>query len=179
VKEVIKKKIAGKIDESKYGRTRAGALVSTVLDDDKLDAMTSRGLTAMTTDMRSRRHSFRATVVSFTIVLISWLLLLLLPQFIHYLVIAVSLITSKGGLILLLVPLVSMLFGVYSLFRLWFPDLENEEHEAGLMQSYQYQSDSHKAYKVWVVSSIAATLNTLGSAITYIYIMDEWQQFLR
>ena len=108
---------------------------------------------------------------------ISWLSVLLLPSVVSKLVLALALISSKGGLLLIAPAFGFTILGVHSLLRFWFPE-RNDAFDAGdVMQSYEYQSDSLLTWKLWVVSCGVGGINAILLVIAYLDMTGEWKQY--
>jgi hypothetical protein len=181
IKGLLLKKLSGKIGRSKFGGTRLGNAAQFVIDEDKRD---EEGFGVQSNefveDMAYRRYCLRVISVCLLGELAVWLLVLLLPGVVLNLVIVLGLIFSKGGLLLLALPLGFGLYGTYASFRLWVPDLENQKpSDTGVMQSFQYQANSLKVWRIWTISSGVGAVNAILITIAYFYINDQWQQFFR
>lgn len=60
----------------------------------------------------------------------------------------------------------ALVFGVgmwltYALFRLKFPDIEEQRLDAEVMGSFAYQSNSTKRWMVWLLSAVGGLVNLL------------------
>ena len=181
IKELLLKKLSRKIGDTRFGGTGLGNAAQFVIDEEKRDEM-GFGIDAneFAGDMAYRRYCLRVISVCFLGNLTVWLVVLLLPGVVLNLVLVMGLILSKGGSLLLALPLGFGLFGTYALFRLWFPDLESQKlSDTGIMQSFQYQANSLKIWRIWTISSGVGAVNGILIMIAYFYINDQWQQFFR
>ena len=152
IREYIGKKAAEKIDRSKYGDTKVGRITSTILDDERLENIHNDGLNAIGSDLNNPYLRYRMLAFAIAVNSISWLAVFLLPSVVSKLVLACSLIFSKGGLLLITPVFGFTMMGVYSVLRFWFPERNNFADAGDVMQSYGHQSDSLITWKLWVVS---------------------------
>ena len=97
IREYIGKKAAEKIDRSKYGDTKVGRITSTILDDERLENIHNDGLNAIGSDLNNPYLRYRMLAFAIAVNSISWLAVFLLPSAVSKLVLACSLIFSKGG----------------------------------------------------------------------------------
>lgn len=92
---------------------------------------------------------------------LTWLLVLLSPKTVLFLFELLAPISPKIN-ILFFIPLASGFISAYSVFRLIFPDVEDDRNLAlGMMASFDYQRRSGRRYAVWVLSMIVGVLNTI------------------
>jgi hypothetical protein len=77
-------------------------------------------------------------------------------------------------LLLLILPLGLGIWGTYALVRLKFPDLEEQKmSDSGLMKSFDYQSQSSKIWRIWMVSSVVGVVNTLLISFAFFYLTKQ------
>lgn len=70
--------------------------------------------------------------------------------------------TSKPVVIVLFVPFLAGFVFAYSVFRLKFPDMEdNKLLESDLMASLDYQNNSNKRWFLWIFSILAGLINVV------------------
>jgi hypothetical protein len=90
-----------------------------------------------------------------------WMIVLFTPDAIMFTAALIGGFSSKLRNVLFLIPVASGFMSAYSVFRMIFPDIENNRNLAtGLMASFEYQNNSGKRYAIWILSMIAGVLNT-------------------
>ena len=110
-------------------------------------------------DQRLRRRFFLLFAGLNTMI---WLLAVLAPNSINYIVWSIVSQSNKVGLAILGIPFAAALFSTYALLRMKFTALEdNKQLESHMMASYQYQADSTRRWFVWVGSAAAGAANVL------------------
>jgi hypothetical protein len=91
-----------------------------------------------------------------------WMIVLFASDTIMFAAAVIGAFSSKLRNALFLIPIASGFMSAYSVFRMIFPDIENNRNLApGLMSSFEYQNNSGKRYAVWVLSMIAGVLNAV------------------
>lgn len=70
-------------------------------------------------------------------------------------------LNDKISKIVLAVPLALGMAVTYSLLRLKFPDIEDQNLEAEVMGSFAYQANSTRRWMVWVFSTVGGILNVV------------------
>jgi hypothetical protein len=100
---------------------------------------------------------------------IVWLCVILFADFISEYFLRITDVNEKIAAIILGIPFGLGTFFVYSLFRLKFPDIEDQNAESDVMGSYNYQSHSAKRWHIWLVSIVGGVFNVLLLVIANIY----------
>ena len=109
--------------------------------------------------MSDRRTLLRFIWILGTINLLIWASVLIVPADVRQAFDTVSAMNRKfGGLVLAIIFGLGMWLS-YSLFRLKFPDIEEQQLDADIMGSFAYQSDSTKKYRVWLFSAVGGIVN--------------------
>lgn len=173
IREYLGKKAAETIDRSKYADTRIGRITSTILDEERLEDIGHDGLNSISADLNHPYLLYRNFAFALAVNAISWLSVFLLSSVVSKLVLALTLIFSKGGLLLVAPAFGFTMMGVYSLLRFWFPEQNDVADAGGVMQSYQHQSDSLVTWKLWVVSCGVGAINAILLIIAYLYMIGE------
>ena len=124
-------------------------------DDDKFAETVNTSVDAMS----DRRTLLRFIYILGTINLLIWASVLFVPAAVRDGFNRVWNVNQKISMIVL-----ALVFGVgmwlsYSLFRLKFPDIEEQRLDADIMGSFAYQSDSTKKYRVWMFSAVGGIVN--------------------
>ena len=95
IREYLGKKAAEAVDRSKYGDTRIGRISSTILDEERLENY--HGLHSIGSDLNDPYLRYRMLAFAIAVNAVSWLGVFLLPSFVSKLVLAFTLLFSKGG----------------------------------------------------------------------------------
>ena len=126
-------------------------------DDDHIAEMLSHGVEAMA----DRRTLLLFIWILSSINLLIWASVLIVPADIRDGFDRVWGMSQQiGGVFIALVFGVGMWLS-YALFRLKFPDIEEQRLDADVMGSFAYQSDSTKKYRVWLLSAIGGIVNVV------------------
>lgn len=171
IKERLGKKAADSIERSKYGQTKIGKISSTYLDEERSYSALSSVIDEMQHPYFRRRIYWIAGAINLT----SWVSVFFLHFLVSKVVLALALIFSKGGLLLIIPAFSSTLLAVYALFRGKFPETVRFHDESDVMQSYQQQSDSTLTWKIWVAACGLAAVNAILLTIVYLIMTGEWQ----
>lgn len=123
--------------------------------DDRVAEMLSDGVEAMS----DRRTLFLFISILGGINLLIWASVLIVPADVRDAFERVSNVNQKISAIVL-----ALIFGLgmwlsYALFRLKFPDIEEQRLDADVMGSFAYQSDSTKRFRVWLFSAVGGIVN--------------------
>lgn len=79
--------------------------------------------------------------------------------------------TSKQTLLLLGIPFILGIVSAYSIFRLKFPDIEeNKLLESDLMASISYEQNANKRWFIWIFSILFGLINILLVIFTAIFL---------
>ena len=101
-------------------------------------------------------------VLYFTLIfhVISWLFVLLFSNIGVFLVDKFGGFTAKPVFFALSIPFFLGFASVYSIFRLKFPDMEENKHlNSDLMASLAYQNNSNKRWLLWLCAILAGLFN--------------------
>ena len=80
---------------------------------------------------------------------------------------------SKQTLLLLGIPFILGIVSAYSIFRLKFPDIEeNKLLESDLMASIKYEQNANKRWFIWIFSILFGLINILLVIFTAIFLED-------
>ena len=126
--------------------------------DEEFAAFVNRAVGAM-----SDRHTLRLFLGVLAVAnSVTWLSVIIFPNDVIHAWSKVTNIDDKIGF-----AVMSILFGLgmwltYSLLRLKFPDIENQNFSPDVMATYAYQSHSTKRWWVWLFSVIGGVVNLLA-----------------
>lgn len=81
--------------------------------------------------------------------------------------------SDKAGIGVLLVPFFLGVFLTYSLCRLKFPDIEENNLQSEMMASYSYQARSMKRWYIWLFSICGGILNVVLLVLVNLYLNDQ------
>ena len=114
----------------------------------------------MIEDLRNRRFLFRFLYVCTAANFIIWLSVILFPNFVYESFSRVFNLSDKVGVAILGIPFGFGLYNAYCLFRLKFPDAEdNKDLQSDMMASFNYQAHSSKRWFIWLFSIIFGVIN--------------------
>jgi hypothetical protein len=112
--------------------------------------------------MSDRSTLFRFILIPLSINTLLWLTVIVSPGSVlsvlengfsiseKFLLIIMAFVVATGGWI------------TYSLLRLKFPTIEESRMESKVFGTFEYQSDSHKHYLIWLTSIAGGVLNLLA-----------------
>ena len=96
-----------------------------------------------------------------TLNLIIWAVCLIFPTEIKDALGRVHDLNNKLSMIVLGLPFSLGMTATYSLFRLKYPDIEEQDLDSDMMGSYNYQSHSQRRWLVWLFSTIGGVVNLI------------------
>lgn len=174
IRQLLEKKAAKRIAESRYGKTKAARISAAILDDERADALeTAASLTDDAQDSATKR---RAVMFCIAANAVSWFSVLVIPNVVSYLALFFDLIISKGSVLLLTPVLGFTMYGVFFVLRSWFPPVEKGSDTGGVMSSFEDGVDSLLTWKLWVASSAVGGVNAILLAAAYLWMTGEWQR---
>lgn len=176
IREYLGQKVAGKLDKSRFGATKAGKITAMVLDDDRLVDIGYDRLRSAESHPYPRR---RMPILAAGANAVSWLSVIILPFFVAKVVLLITLILPKGGMLLLAPTLGLTLFGVYSLLRVWFPERVYGPDDGVILQSYGRDLESLRTWKLWLVSSGVAGIDVILLWAAYLVRTGEYEYYER
>jgi hypothetical protein len=89
-----------------------------------------------------------------------WLLVLFFPSYVYNIVDYAAIISDKLRFGLIGIPLFFGTLFAYLLFRLKFPDIEDQILESDLMSTYSFQTNASTRWKIWIFSISVGVVNT-------------------
>jgi hypothetical protein len=119
------------------------------------------GLNRAVESLSDRRAIYRSLVVLGLSNLILWLGILIFPGTVRGAFERLIGLNGKIGVAALGIPLGIGLYFSYSLFRLKFPDIEEQNIESAPMGSFNYHTHSNKRWMIWFFSTVGGVLNLL------------------
>lgn len=139
-------------------------------DDDKVAENLSKGIE----NLADRRTLFFFLIFCGVSNAIIWLCVILFGEWIMEVFLRVADVNEKLSAIILGIPFGLGTFFVYSLFRLKFPDIEDQNAEFDVMGSYNYQNHSTKRRHIWLVSIVGGVFNVLLLVFADIYFSNDF-----
>ncbi len=130
-------------------------------NDEEADDRLAGNLNKVVDEMADRRSLIRFLLFCSFANLVIWLCVIIFPAAVRDSFVLVNGVSDKIGKATLAVPFGLGLFFAYSLFRLKFPDVEEQKPDSDLMASYHYQAHSLKRWWIWLFSVLAGILNVL------------------
>ena len=175
IREYFGKKAAETIDRSRFRDTKVGKISSLILDEERFDELGQSGFGSLDDNLDPPHVRYRMMAIAVAVNAISWLSVFLFPSAVARLVLVLSFVFSKGGILLVAPALGFTMIGLFSLLRIWFPDRPNTGETGDVMQSYGYQSNSLLTWKLWVVSCGVGGIDALLLVIAYLDMTGEWK----
>ena len=129
--------------------------------DDDGDSRAAENLTRGIEAMSDRRTLRLYTAILAGLNILIWAAVLLVPHDVRDAFDRVAGLNQKISVVVLGLVLGIGLFLAYSLLRLKFPDVEDQNLEADVMATYSYQSHSTFRWRVWLASTIFGVVNLL------------------
>jgi hypothetical protein len=126
-------------------------------DDSKIAA----GMNRVIEELSDRRTIYRVLIFLGICNVLLWIAVVIFPSNIRNLFETVIGASDKIGMALLGIPFGLGLYLTYSVFRLKFPDVEEQNIESAPMGSYGYHAHSNRRWMVWVFSVVGGILNVL------------------
>lgn len=144
-------------------------------DEEKEEETLANNLSQAVDNMADRQFLFRFLLFCGSVNLIVWFCVVAFPETVRDSFILVNEVSDKISKATLAVPFGLGLFFAYSLFRLKFPDIEEQNLANDLMASYHYQSQSLKRWWIWLFSVIAGVLNVLLLIFINIFLSADYK----
>lgn len=135
-------------------------------EDTEIARNFSKAVDSMADRMILRRFLLIGVLTNFLI----WSAVFLKPEMIYKGFSLVNTFSNKLSLGLLGIPLIFTTFTIYALFRLKFPDIEEQRLDSEIMSSHTYQINSAKRYIIWVCSFAVGIVNTILLIMADIYL---------
>lgn len=133
-------------------------------EDEKGDAKIARNFSNVVDSMANKWILLRFIWLGIVANFLIWVSVFLLPTTIYTGFGVIGKVSSKIMVGLLGIPLIFTTLTVYALFRLKFPDIEEQKLDSEIMSSVVYQSNSAKRF--WIrISSFAVGVTNTGLLI--------------
>jgi hypothetical protein len=88
-----------------------------------------------------------------------WFVVLVFPNYVYSAVNYATMVSDKLLWVIIGIPLWFSAWFVYCLFRLKFPDIDEETLDSEIMSSYSFQNNSTKHWKIWIASITFGVVN--------------------
>jgi hypothetical protein len=137
--------------------------------NEKFDADLSR----LVDGLSDRTSLFRFLWICIALNAVLWLCALLFHEFVNERYRQIFNISDKIGIGVLFIPLAAGFFIIYSLCRIKFPDIEENNLQSEMMASYNYQSQSLKRWYIWLFSILGGVLNVVLLFLVNLYLNDQ------
>lgn len=129
-------------------------------NSDKLDAFANTANELLGNIPTRKRIIFMLGLVCFFNLLL-WGSSLLFPTEINLAFEKVRNVSNKLANVVLAFPFFLGMFTTYCIFRLRFPDIEEQELDNDVLASYNYQAHSQKRWLVWLFSIVGGVANLI------------------
>lgn len=111
--------------------------------------------------MSDRRVLLRFLFVGAVLNVLIWLCVIIFPGDVREAFSRVNEASDKLSKVILALVFGLGMWVTYSLFRLKFPDIEEQRLDAEVMGSFAYQAHSSKRWMIWLFSVVGGVLNLL------------------
>jgi hypothetical protein len=115
---------------------------------------------------------YRFLWISIALDLLIWLCVVIFHEAVGEAYARVFNLSGKIGIVVLGFPLMFGFFISYSLCRLKFPDIEENDLQSEMMASYNYQRHSLKRWYIWLFSILGGILNVVLLFMVNLYLND-------
>jgi hypothetical protein len=136
--------------------------------NEKFDA----GLSRLVDGLSDRTSLFRFLWICIALNAVLWLFALFFHEFVNERYTQLLGVSDKIGIGVLFIPLALGFFITYSLCRIKFPDIEENNLQSEMMASYNYQSQSLKRWYIWLFSILGGVLNVVLLFLVNLYLND-------
>lgn len=130
-------------------------------ENEKEDPQIAQNFSKVVDSMADRNLLRRFRLIGFLTNCLVWSAVFLMPETIYKGFNLVNAFSNKLSLGLLGIPLIFTTFTIYGLFRLKFPDIEEQKLDSEMMSTFAYQANSAKRFWIWVGSFAVGIVNTL------------------
>jgi hypothetical protein len=141
--------------------------------DEKRNEQFDSGLTELVDVLSNRSSLFRFLWFCVALNLVLWLCVFIFHEFVNERYRQLFGASDKIGIGVLFIPLALGFFITYSLCRLKFPDIEENNLQSEMMASYNYQSHSLKRWYIWLFSILSGVLNVVLLFLVNLYLNDQ------
>jgi len=125
-------------------------------------------------DLGDRRLLLRYLWICLAGLVAAWLSVMAIPNLVYQCFSLIFDLSDKLGIAALGLPFGLGLFTAYCLFRLKFPDIEdNKNLDSEIMASFNYQSDSTKRWFIWLFSILFGVINVILLILTTLFLSDQ------
>lgn len=132
----------------------------TLEKEDSDDQFAAR-ISAQVAAMSDRKLLLRYVLVLGTVNLLIWLSVLIFSGGVRDGFTRVWDVNNKIAMVVLAIVFGAGMWLTYALFRLKFPDIEEQRLDAEVMGSFAYQSNSTRRWMVWLLSAVGGLVNLL------------------
>lgn len=140
---------------------------------EKENAEIAAGYSQIVEDLGDRRLLLRFLWICLAGLVAAWLSVVLLPNLVYQYFSLIFDLSDKLGIAVLGLPFGLGLFTAYCLFRLKFPDVEdNKNLNSEMMASFSYQSDSTRRWFIWLFSILFGVINVALLILTTLFLSD-------
>lgn len=141
-------------------------------DADESSEKFAENVNSLVENMGNRRNSFRFLIFFGVANLIIWLCVILFSEAVTEAFLLVHNVSDKNSFVVLSIPLWLGMFATYAVFRLKFPDIEDQKTDSDVMSSYNFQIHSTKRWYIWCLSVFAGIINVLLLILADIYLTN-------
>ena len=139
-------------------------------EDSKRDTEIAKNFSKAVDSMADRNILRRFLLIGVLTNFLIWSAVFLMPEKIYQGFSLVSSMSDKIAIGLLGIPLFFTAFTVYALFRLKFPDIEEQKLDSEMMSTFAYQRNSAKRFWIWIGSFSVGIINTILLIVADLYL---------
>ena len=141
-------------------------------EDSKPDAEIAKDFSYVVDSMADRNILKRFHLIGVLANFLIWSAVILMPEKIYQGFSLIGGLSDKVAIGLLGIPLFFTAFTIYALFRLEFPDIEEQNFDSEMMSTFAYQRHSAKRFWIWIGSFAVGVVNTLLLIIADFYLQE-------
>ncbi|HEX8250328.1 MAG TPA: hypothetical protein VF599_19295 [Pyrinomonadaceae bacterium] len=147
-----------------FGETEKDEIVNEKFD---------RAVSGLADNLSDKTFLYRFLWIAVAVNAVTWLCVLFFHESVNQAYSRVFDISNKIGIAVLGFPLTFGFCLIYSLCRIKFPDLEENNLQSEMMASYGYQSHSLKRWYIWLFSILGGVLNVVLLFLVNLYLNDQ------
>lgn len=141
--------------------------------DEKRDEHIDKSITEIVEALSDKSVLYRFLRNCTVLNTIVWFVAVFFYEAANYYYLQIAGMSNEAGIGILLVPFFLGTFITYSLWRLKFPDIEDNNLQSGMMASYSYQSHSMKRWYIWFFSLVGGVANVILLCLVNVC-LNEW-----
>jgi hypothetical protein len=138
--------------------------------EEKRNEKFDKAVSGFVDDLSNRTLLFRYLLLGVSLNAALWLVVLVFYETVNQGFIRLFNLNNKIAVLVLGFPLMFGFLITYTLCRLKFPDIEDNNLQSEIMASYAYQAHSLKRWYIWLFSSLGGVLNVVLLFLVNLYL---------